>query len=772
MIKYLCILFFLFNTPVYSQFLLVNIEIKSEKDLQLLSNSNLEFHKSSNNSYIAITNQYEYDNLIYSKFDSKILISDLEKYYEEILLKKSNAPKFQSEKYFRTGTMGGYFKLNEIYSEFDRMIESYPEFVKKSIIGYSIENRPIYSYQFGNIDSANKSPQVLITSLTHAREPGTVFATLYYFWDLFSKFDKNDKTAGFILNNRSISLIPVVNPDGVYFNEFNSPNGGGMWRKNRRKINDSIYGIDINRNFGPFEAWNSPNGGSSLNPNTNTYRGTAPFSEPETEAIKNLVESKSFKTALNIHTYGNSVFFPFSYLTTECPDSVWYRGFLEGNFRHSRYIFGLDNEVINYPTRGSADDFLYLGNENFSKIYSMTSEIGSLLYEFWAPIDTMMNYAERNVKLIENVILSAVQNIALADKELVNIDGKFLIKLTLQNIGISKIENTKLNISSIDNKINILNPEFLINSLDKGEKFEYYIEFAPKNFKNGDLAELNLTAHLDFEKEINFSLPLYQYEEIDVFDINFANNWNLESDWNFETIDNELILQSNSDSVYKVSQNSFATYNFDNFEKAINRFDLRFEHEFSIESNFDFGVVWAGESGSENFNPNLGEDLVRGINPKGGMQTDTLFGFQGEFKYWKTQNLHLAENGKKIDRFAFNLRTDKGLNKKGWKIKNLRLRIFPDLPSSVNEKTPNLGTNLNIYTDLFTPNIIYIQTDNILNNAKLEIYSLNGLKIFSDEIDLNIGLNSINVPQMNSGFYSVILNSETICISRSILVIH
>ena len=61
-----------------------------------------------------------------------------------------------------------------------------------------------------------------------------------------------------------------------------------MWRKNRKKNPTNNYGVDLNRNYG--YKWGFDDNGSSSTTNNETYRGTSPFSEPETQAIKKLCE--------------------------------------------------------------------------------------------------------------------------------------------------------------------------------------------------------------------------------------------------------------------------------------------------------------------------------------------------------------------------------------------------------------------------------------------------------------------------------------------------
>ena len=62
------------------------------------------------------------------------------------------------------------------------------------------------------------------------------------------------------VNDHEIYFVPMVNPDGFLYNEQTNPNGGGMWRKNRRNNGDGTYGVDNNRNY-PYE-WGCSNGSS------------------------------------------------------------------------------------------------------------------------------------------------------------------------------------------------------------------------------------------------------------------------------------------------------------------------------------------------------------------------------------------------------------------------------------------------------------------------------------------------------------------------------
>ena len=103
----------------------------------------------------------------------------------------------------------------------------------------------------------------------------------------------SDPTIQALVDNTEMFFVPCLNPDGYMYNQLTDPNGGGMFRKNRKLNSDGSYGIDLNRNFG--YQWGYNNIGSSNIPSDDTYRGTAAFSEPETQAIKSLCEKNNFK---------------------------------------------------------------------------------------------------------------------------------------------------------------------------------------------------------------------------------------------------------------------------------------------------------------------------------------------------------------------------------------------------------------------------------------------------------------------------------------------
>ena len=112
-----------------------------------------------------------------------------------------------------------------------------------------------------------------------------------------------------LVDEREIFILPVVNPDGYVYNEMIAPDGGGMWRKNRNPEFAPDYGVDLNRNYGYM--WGYNDFGSSPDPSDATYRGTAPFSEPETANIRAFVNSHEFVFAVNYHSHSDLILWSF-----------------------------------------------------------------------------------------------------------------------------------------------------------------------------------------------------------------------------------------------------------------------------------------------------------------------------------------------------------------------------------------------------------------------------------------------------------------------------
>lgn len=178
-------------------------------------------------------------------------------------------------------------------------------------IGTSIQGRDILAVKISdNVDAEEDEPEILFCGNHHAREWISVEVPLMLAEFLTSQYAVNSYIKD-IVDNGEIWICPVVNPDGYVY----SWNTYRLWRKNRRLNSDGSYGVDLNRNYSYM--WGGV--GSSGTPSSDIYRGTAPFSEPETESVRDLVLSRNFRAVLTYHSYSQLILFPWGYTSDHCP---------------------------------------------------------------------------------------------------------------------------------------------------------------------------------------------------------------------------------------------------------------------------------------------------------------------------------------------------------------------------------------------------------------------------------------------------------------------
>jgi len=149
--------------------------------------------------------------------------------------------------------MQGNYTWDELNDRFDELLDDYPHIISNRIvIGQSIENRDIWAFKVSDNPNVDENePEVLYTSLTHAREPVGMMNLFYFIQHLAEKYEVDNEVT-FLVNNREMWFIPVVNPDGYVYNEIIEPDGGGMHRKNRLDTNcgdGTNRGVDLNRNY-------------------------------------------------------------------------------------------------------------------------------------------------------------------------------------------------------------------------------------------------------------------------------------------------------------------------------------------------------------------------------------------------------------------------------------------------------------------------------------------------------------------------------------------
>jgi hypothetical protein len=203
-----------------------------------------------------------------------------------------------------------------------------------------------------------------------------------------------------LVNSREIWIVPMVNPDGV---EYDIATGSyRMWRKNRQlNSGSSAVGTDLNRNW----AWQwGCCGGSSGTPSSETYRGPSPFSAPETQRVRDFVNSRvvggvqQIKAHIDWHTYSELVLWPYGYTTADTAAG------LTTDDRNAHATLGQQMAATNgytpeqssdlYIADGTINDWLWGAHKIFSytfEMYPRTSNPG-----FYPPDEQIGPQTTRN----------------------------------------------------------------------------------------------------------------------------------------------------------------------------------------------------------------------------------------------------------------------------------------------------------------------------------------------------------------------------------------
>jgi Zinc carboxypeptidase/Immune inhibitor A peptidase M6 len=205
---------------------------------------------------------------------------------------------------------------------------AYSSFVKLYDIGNTIQGRDILAIrmtQGAQSLSLGARPAVLYQGTTHAREwISTEVAMRLLEWFLAERVGGNAEVTN-LLQTRELWFVPVLNPDGYEYT-FTTER---LWRKNLRDNNGDGQitngdGVDLNRNYP--EHWNYDDEGSNSQFSSETYRGTAPASEPEAQADINLVRNMGdFRLAVSYHSFGNLLLYPQGWqtLTPSADDPIY-----------------------------------------------------------------------------------------------------------------------------------------------------------------------------------------------------------------------------------------------------------------------------------------------------------------------------------------------------------------------------------------------------------------------------------------------------------------
>ncbi len=279
-----------------------------------------------------------------------------------------------------------YRTVGETYANLAQLAAAKPDIAQWIDIGDSYDKATaggpvgsdIHALVLTNRDSgATEKGKFVLIAAIHAREYTTAETATRFAERLAAGYGV-DPDITWLLDYNEIHIIPQVNPDGRSWAEQ-----GYSWRKNTNSPSTCTsspsnapysYGIDLNRNSSFL--WNTCGGEncSSANPCNALYRGNAPASEPEVQAIEAYMRSvfadqrgPNYNDAapadtngvfISLHSYGNLVIYSWDHTGNDAPNMNELRRFGRKMGYHNRYSVCNTSNCL-YAVDGSTTDFAY-----------------------------------------------------------------------------------------------------------------------------------------------------------------------------------------------------------------------------------------------------------------------------------------------------------------------------------------------------------------------------------------------------------------------------
>ena len=728
------------NPDKYS---LVKINISDPSDIMRLQNNDItveHYHGNIKEGIVLVLNQKELNRLKFAGMSFEIKIPDMNEYY----LNRQTPSIFEMQKSisilqndniagFGYGSMGGYYTYDEIIRKLDSMRIQYPNIITaKFSIGPTVENRQIYAVKISDNPDVNESATeapIYFDALHHAREPQSMACMMYYIYWLLENYGTNPE-ATYLLNNREIFFVPVMNVDGYVYNQTTNPNGGGNWRKNRRNNGGGNFGIDLNRNYD--YGWGE-NSGSSNDPSSETYRGPSAASEPETQAVKLFLAQINPKISFTMHSAAGRYLNPYGYNDSAIKYEV-YSEFSSDFAASNNYLYGTVKEMLDYYSSGTTRDYLHSNGT-----YCWTPEVGGT--GFWPSQSEIIPVASENLFAMK--YLSWVGG-AFADFRNYKIEGNGFagrndtldLLITLKNRGLSK---TSKNVT-IDVTTNYA------NAVPVNTHSDYDSIYSGQSENNlSQLIKFGITSSAVVMDEMKFFVSVKQegiVTSLDTIRINVGkpnilyseNAENGTSHWSKSgtgiLADTTFVDPYDGNKNFSDSRYGNARDNSNSFFNLLDTINL----VGSANPRIEFAMKWAMETTFDYFRIQVSTNFGSTWTNMPGRYTRTVSGQPSytSIQHWKNEQINLnAYIGQKV-KIRFSFITDSGVPGDGYYFDNFKVINYTDTLVSVNSIAGIVPDEFRLYQNYPNPfNPSTVIRYSIKENAfvKLKVYDVLGNEV-------------------------------------------
>ena len=212
---------------------------------------------------------------------------------------------------------------------------------KSEVIGNSVQGRDIEAYTYlPRRQAGGGGNHILFVGGIHG---GYEWNSVLLAYEVMDYLEVNPEI---IPENVSVSVIPSLNPDGVYKiigkeGRFNISDGAEIPREDARPGRFNANNVDLNRNFDckwqPESTWQ----------NQKVSAGQSPFSEPEAKALRDFVLKTEPKAVVFWHSRASAVY------ASECE---------EGILPETRQIMNLYSDASGYQKVDSFDHYEITGD--------------------------------------------------------------------------------------------------------------------------------------------------------------------------------------------------------------------------------------------------------------------------------------------------------------------------------------------------------------------------------------------------------------------------